>query len=96
VTLAAPALAKAPTIKKATVTDFSFSPRHLSIKRGTKVVWHWATGFHTVTWKSGPKGTRFSSPGKASGSYGHVFTKAGVYHLYCKIHPFMTETIVAH
>lgn len=81
--------------KTAKVESYFFSPRKLRISRGTRVVWHFVnTGSvrHTVTVASGP--VHFSSRDKSSGTYLHKFTKAGTYHIYCIIHPMMTETIV--
>jgi plastocyanin len=101
VALAAPALVSAAgtrPVKKAKVDDanFAFSPGKLKIKKGTKVVWTWVDlggVAHNVTLLKGP-GRKFHSATKGSGTYSHVFTKAGTYHLYCSIHPFMTETVV--
>lgn len=94
--LAAPALA-ATTVKHAKVDDdgFAFSPGKLTIKKGTKVVWKWVNGNdiqHNITVRKGPQ--KFHSALKSSGTFSHVFTKKGTYHLYCTIHSYMTETIV--
>ncbi|MBV9944253.1 MAG: cupredoxin domain-containing protein [Solirubrobacterales bacterium] len=81
--------------KSAKVESYFFSPAKLTISRGTRVVWHFVnTGGveHTVTVKNGP--VHFSSREMASGTYSHTFTKAGTYHLYCIVHPIMTETVV--
>ncbi len=101
VSLAVPALVSAAgttTVKKAKVDDanFAFAPAKLKIKRGTKVVWTWVDPGsvpHNVSLKSGP-GKKFHSGTKASGTFSHVFRKAGTYHLYCSVHPWMTETVV--
>jgi plastocyanin len=101
VALAAPALVSAAgtrPVKKAKVDvdGFALKPGTLRIKKGTKVVWTWVDGHdvqHNVTLLKGP-GKKFHSATKGSGTYSHVFTKAGTYHLYCSIHPFMTETVV--
>jgi len=93
VAVAAPALASVLASKKATVGNFYFHPGKLTINRGTKVVWKFVGGYHDVTVKSGP--AKFSSGERlAPASYSHVFTKAGTYHLYCKIHNWMKETVV--
>lgn len=92
VALAAPAVARAPRVKKAKVGSYFLRPGHLTVKRGTKVVWHWVSGFHNVTVKSGP--VKFHSANKSGGTYSHVFTKKGTYHLFCSLHPWMKETIV--
>lgn len=96
--VAFPALAlgsKRARVKSAKVESYFFSPAKLKISRGTRVVWHFVnTGGvdHTVTVKRGP--VHFSSRELSSGTYSHTFKKAGTYHLYCIIHPIMTETVV--
>jgi plastocyanin len=88
------ALASTPT-KKVTVGDNFFKPKTLTIKRGTKVTWVWHSFgiFHNVTVKSGP--VKFRSHNKSGGTFSHLFTKKGTYHLYCTLHPTkMKETII--
>jgi plastocyanin len=93
-----PALAlgsRQPKVKSANVESYFFSPAKLTISRGTRVVWHFVhTGGvdHTVTVKTGP--VHFGSRERSSGTYGHTFNVAGTYHIYCMIHPIMTETVV--
>jgi plastocyanin len=93
---AVPALAASS--KSVTVKNFAFSPKTLSISRGTTVTWTWANTQgvrHDVAVKSGP--VKFASAKKTSGTYSHLFTKAGTYHLYCTIHPaLMNATITVH
>jgi plastocyanin len=95
VAVPAVALGSKSRSKSAKVESYFFSPGKLKISRGTRVVWHFVnTGGvqHTVTVKSGP--AHFSSREMASGTYSHRFKKAGTYHVYCIIHPEMTETII--
>lgn len=90
--LAVPALASGPATK-ASVRDYSFKPGKITIKRGTKVTWRFVSGYHDVTVRSGP--AKFTSGEKsAPASFSHVFTRAGTYHLYCKVHSWMKETVV--
>ena len=86
------ALGATPT-KKASVVNFAFKPKSLSIKKGTKVSWTFKSAGikHNVTVRSGP--VKFHSANKSSGSYSFTFRKQGTYHLMCTIHPFMTETV---
>ena len=86
------ALAASPT-QKASVANFKFKPKQLSIKKGTKVTWTFnGAGIkHNVTVSSGP--VKFHSANKSSGTYSFTFRKKGTYHLMCTIHPFMTETV---
>jgi plastocyanin len=89
------ALASTPP-KKVTVGNNFFSNKNMTVKPGTKVTWLWHSfGLaHNVTVKSGP--AKFHSRRfQASGSFTHVFTKKGTYHLVCTLHPTqMKETIV--
>jgi plastocyanin len=90
--VAAPALAVG-TAPRAKVGNYYFHPGKLTIKRGTKVTWRFVSGYHDVTVQKGP--VKFTSGGKLFGhSWSHVFKKAGTYHLYCRIHKWMKETIV--
>jgi plastocyanin len=93
---ALPAAASSSASRRVNIGDFFFSPKKLAVHRGTKVTWHWVAGSgiqHTVTVRSGP--VHFSSPLKSSGTYSHVFSRRGTYHLYCKIHStLMSETVV--
>ena len=75
------------------VKDDYFSPRTLTVRRGTKVTWQWAGVLrHNVTVKSGP--VKFHSRTQARGMFSYTFTKPGTYHLFCTIHPFMKMTVV--
>lgn len=82
--------------KKVTVGNNFFSNKNMTVTRGTKVTWVWRSfGLaHNVTVKSGP--AKFHSRRlQANGSFSHVFTKKGTYHLICTLHPTqMKETIV--
>jgi plastocyanin len=86
------ALGATPT-KTASVVNFAFKPKSLSIKKGTKVTWAFKSAGikHNVTVKSGP--VKFHSANKSSGTYSVTFRTKGTYHLMCTIHPFMTETV---
>ena len=76
-----------------TVKDDYFSSKTLTVSRGAKVTWSWAGSlYHNVTVQSGP--TSFHSRTQVRGSFSHVFTKPGVYHLECTLHPHMKMTVV--
>ena len=79
--------------KSAKIGDNYFRPHKITINKGTTVTWNWK-GFlqHNVHVKKGP--SKFHSRSQVAGTFSHVFTKRGTYHLYCTLHPFMTETIV--
>jgi plastocyanin len=77
--LAVPAFAATKTIKLA---DNSFSPKSLTVNKGTKLVFKW-TGKapHNV------KGAGISSPTKTSGTFTARARKSGT--IVCTIHPGM-------
>jgi plastocyanin len=69
---------------------------------GSAVIWRNDGGaFHTVTvitnstFNTGLPASDSGSINHNGGTYSHVFTKAGTYHYYCSIHPWMTGAIVA-
>lgn len=83
--LAVPALGATPVKKVKVGPQFSFGPKKLTIKRGTKVNWNWTGGLkHNVWVTKGP--VKFHSKTQTKGSYSHVFRKKGTYTLVCKIH----------
>lgn len=75
------------------IKNFVFSPVNVSVKAGTKVTWtNNDSAAHTVTETDGKTGP--SSGNLANGdSYSFTFTKPGIYHYDCSIHPNMTGTV---
>lgn len=75
------------------IKNFAFSPVNISVKAGTKVTWtNNDSATHTVTETDGKTGP--SSSNLANGdSYSFTFTKPGIYHYDCSIHPNMTGTV---
>ena len=75
------------------VSDFAYGAQRVEVKRGSTFTWRFAgPSRHDVTLANGPVG--FSSPSVSSGTFSFRFTKPGVYHLYCSLHPaVMTETV---
>jgi plastocyanin len=85
------AFASSPKTVK--VGDDYFGTKSLTVGRGTKVTWKWAGVLrHNVVVRSGPAG--FRSRTQVRGTFSHIFTKRGTYHLYCTLHTFMKMTIV--
>jgi len=83
-----------PTVADMTVQDFQFNPATVDIVAGGQVRWTW-TGFasHSVTSTgSGP----LNSPTQASGTYTMTFPTPGRFDYFCKVHPFMTGTVIVH
>ena len=76
------------------IKDFAFSPRQLTVKKGTTVTWtNTDSAAHTVTETDGQDGP--DSKSLASGaSYSFTFATAGTFKYLCSIHPSMTATVV--
>ena len=96
---AAPAYA-APAKKTVRVGDNFFSPKKLTVDRGTTVKWKWpgsdeAGDVHDVALTKGPKGVKkFQSEAAATDySYKRKLTKPGTYRIVCTLHEEMRMTI---
>jgi plastocyanin len=93
---AAPAVttaAGAGATRTVTLKDISFSPRSLTISRGTTVAFTFRDGSttHDVT---STAGRRFKTiPGRSAGSVRRTFRRAGTYRYECTLHPGMTGRI---
>lgn len=75
------------------VGDDWFKAKTVTVSKGGRVTWAWVGHLdHNVAVTSGP--AKFRSPIRARGSWGHVFTKRGTYHLECTLHPKMKMTVV--
>jgi plastocyanin len=98
---AAPAAVAASGAKKTVkVGDNFFSPKKLTVKRGTTVTWKWpgfdqAGDVHDVSLKSGPKHVKkFHSEAAATDySFKRKLTVAGTYKIVCTLHEEMRMTI---
>jgi plastocyanin len=76
------------------VGDNWFKANTVTVNKGGKVTWTWVgTKYHNVTVVSGPAKFRRSRT-QARGTFSHIFTRAGTYHLYCSIHHNMKMTVV--
>ena len=91
-----PALGASAPKKTIAVTDFQFTPKTVTVKKGTKVTWKWehTQSTHNVVVQSGPK--KFKSKILGSGSFSQTLTKPGTYKIVCTLHidVGMTETII--
>ncbi|MGH2468480.1 MAG: cupredoxin domain-containing protein [Chloroflexota bacterium] len=74
------------------ISNYAFVPATLHLSVGSKVTWtNKDPSNHTVTAKNGA----FDSSDLQRGqSFTFTFSKAGTYAYYCRVHPFMTGTIV--
>lgn len=76
--------AKAPT-RTVKVTDNVYTPKRLTVKRGTKVVWSFRGNIpHNVDVSSGPE--LFSSRIVKSGTFAKRLTRRGTYRIVCTLH----------
>jgi plastocyanin len=68
--------------KKVGVKGLTFSPKTITVKKGTTVKWSWKTGGvpHNVVGKG------FKSKTAATVSFSKKFTKKGTYRYVCTIH----------
>jgi len=75
------------------IKNFAFSPVNISVKAGTKVTWtNNDSATHTVTETDGKTGPSSGNLNNGD-SYSFTFTKPGIYHYDCAIHPNMTGTV---
>ena len=74
------------------IQGFSFKPAHITIKRGTKVIWiNKDTAPHTATAKNGKS---FDSGLLRKGQrYSHTFKSAGKKPYHCEPHPHMKGSV---
>ncbi|MDX6719100.1 MAG: hypothetical protein QOJ63_1354 [Solirubrobacteraceae bacterium] len=89
-------VASAASVKTVALKDIAFSPKSLSITRGSTVRFAFrdATTTHNVT-SVGRR--RFSTIGNRSrGAQSRTFTRAGTYRYECTLHPGMTGRISVH
>jgi plastocyanin len=79
--------------KTVSVKDDFFSPKTLTISKGTKVTWVWkGTERHNVAVANGP--STFRAGTRKTGKFSHTFGKRGKYFIVCTIHaPDMHMTI---
>lgn len=84
---------KAVETDTVSIQNFAFNPVNISVKAGTKVTWtNKDSAPHTVTEtddKTGPSSGNLSN----GDSYSFTFTKPGIYHYSCSVHPNMTGTV---
>jgi plastocyanin len=94
--LAATATTSAPaaSTRRVTLKDIAFTPKRLSISKGSTVTFAFrdATTVHNVTSVGSKRFARISS--RASGSASRTFRSAGTYRYECTLHPGMTGRIV--
>lgn len=93
-TLLVCAAANAAPARTVTLKDIAFSPRSLTVAKGTRVTFAFRddTTVHNVTSTGTRRFARISS--RSSGSASRTFARAGTYRYECTLHPGMTGRIV--
>lgn len=88
--------ASAATVRTVTLKDIAFSPKSLSISKGSTVRFAFRDG--TTTHNVASIGRRrFKTIGnRSSGSQSRIFTRVGTYRYACTLHPGMTGRISVH
>jgi plastocyanin len=92
--LAAPSTAPSATPRQVVINDFAFTPRRISVARGTRIRWsNRDISNHTVTFSSSraPHGTG-NLPVGVSRSL--RFAHKGTFRYLCEYHPGMHGTVV--
>ena len=79
---------KSPPTERVSVADDHFSPRSLSVSRGTRVVWRWkGANEHNVRFRNVPNGvSKRGSDTQSSGRFARILDKRGTYRYVCTIH----------
>jgi plastocyanin len=74
-----------------TIAQFAFSPAQLTVKAGSKVIWHNQDETpHNVV----ANDKSFASPALDEGeSFAVTFDKPGSYGYFCRLHPHMTGSV---
>lgn len=85
--------AQATSVARVRVTNNAFTPKTLSVKKGTKVVWTWTQGGvpHNVTPERGRSGSATSA--RRGFTFAKVMSRRGTFRYHCTIHPGMKVTI---
>ena len=80
-----------PTV---TIAHFSYEPRTLVVRRGTRVTWtNEDDAPHTVTSTAEPR-TFASKALDTDDKFSHVFDTPGTYEYFCALHPQMRARVI--
>lgn len=84
--------ADAAATTEVTIVDAAYQPKTLRTKAGTNVKFlNKDYEAHTVTADDGSFSSSILDHGRA---WKHTFAKRGKYSYHCKIHPYMTGTVI--
>lgn len=91
-TSAANAAPLLPAVATVHIKDFTYNPPALTVHVGDRVTFvNDDDEAHTVT----ASDKSFDSEGlDTNGTWQHVFAKAGAYHYFCELHPYMKATVI--
>lgn len=77
------------------ISDYSYEPQTITIKRGATVTWtNRDRVAHTVTSQSEAPETFTSELFSQGETYEYTFNTSGTYEYFCKPHPYMKATVV--
>ena len=83
----------AVTTDKVSISNFSFSPSSITIKKGTTVTWSNHDGVaHTIVETDGKSGPNSQNVGSGE-AYSFTYNTVGMFAYHCSIHPEMTGTV---
>jgi plastocyanin len=81
------------------IVDFGFSPATITVTAGTTVIWtDTGASIHSVTSDSGAFDSSPTCPTgpciNPGSSFSHLFAQAGQFGYHCRVHSFMTGTVI--
>ena len=80
------------TVRRVRIVDFSYSPRTITVSRGTRVRWTNAGATpHTVSSNAGTWGSGTLASGDV---FRRVFRRAGSFSYHCTFHPTMRGMVI--
>lgn len=83
----------AQATNKVAISNFSFSPSSITVKKGTTVTWtNHDSAAHTVAETDGKTGPN-SQDIATDQSYSFTYNSTGTFAYHCSIHPEMTGTV---
>jgi plastocyanin len=78
---------------KVQISGFAFSPKNITVKKGTTVTWtNKDSAVHNVTESDSQDGPKSGSLSQGQ-SYSFTYNSAGTFNYECTIHPGMTGTV---
>lgn len=86
-------ISEAAAAQQIRIADRAFSPKEVTVTKGTKVTWNNSDGVnHDIKKNNGNNGP--NSPLLSQGqSYSYTYDEVGTFNYYCSIHSEMTGTV---